>query len=129
MARKLSNLISKFSQLSSINGNITIKYADWKRLLQIPTKINDSDNTINQFEYFVEHELRPYYEDWLGYTQDYNKRTKELTLEAEFYNAVKLLRDNIDILRFFIGENSDISEDFIRLLDNSEDLYDFFDKA
>ena len=128
MAEKLSNLIQQIQQAYDKTGKVTVKYSEWKALLQNQQKLNLQDNTINQFEYFVSRVLNDYMEDWFGTDVhgSYNKNTKEITFEADYYNVVKVLHDNIDVLQYFTKGDEDQLWKIIDGAFNSENIYDFF---
>ena len=70
---------------------IRVKYADWKRILQVKSDIL-GDSSINQFEYFVENDLLPELEDAdYGVVGEYDKNTKTIQISTTVYDCVKLL--------------------------------------
>lgn len=100
---------------------ISISYKDWKMLLQ------SSDS----FEEFVTHRITNEMEEINGFNYtdligEYNKSTKTIQIEEDFYNMVKLMSDNIDAV-----------DDLINLVDNKwvaadmliryENIYDAFE--
>ena len=99
----------------------SISYKDWKTLLQA------SDN----FEEFVTHRIINEMGDINGfdYTDligEYNKSTKTIQIEEDFYNIVKAMSDNIDAVDDLIDlvNNEWVAAD---MLIRYENIYDAFE--
>lgn len=100
---------------------ISISYKDWKTLLQ------SSDS----FEEFVTHRITNEMEEINGFNYtdligEYNKSTKTIQIEEDFYNMVKIMSDNIDAVDSFINliNNKWIAAD---MLIRYENIYDAFE--
>lgn len=108
---------------------IRVKYADWKRILQVKSDIL-GDNSINQFEYFVENDLLPELEDAdYGVVGEYDKNTKTIQISTTVYDCVKLLSQHQEYLKllynllpdgnitdFILNSNFEKYEDFSKFI-------------
>lgn len=109
-ATRIENVTKQFIQYLDhfINKTkkkyVTISYRDWKTMLQIEDKLNPNDDSVNQFEMFIDKEIDYELDQIHGITQEetvgeYDKRTKTIQIEEDYYSMIKLLHDNIDILK------------------------------
>lgn len=108
---------------------IRVKYADWKRILQVKSDIL-GDSSINQFEYFVENDLLPELEDAdYGVVGEYDKNTKTIQISTTVYDCVKLLSQHQEYLKllynllpdgnitdFILNSNFEKYEDFSKFI-------------
>lgn len=112
---------------------VKIPYYQWKRLIQIKDKLDERDDSINQFEYFVYNSVDYVFveENWVDTQQhnQYDKHTKEIKLDKDFYDFVKLLHDNINSLKILLDIFDD-NDEFVRFLFNEDvqDTYTMFEK-
>lgn len=108
---------------------VRVKYADWKRILQVRYDIL-GNNSINQFEYFVENDLLPELEDAdYGVVGEYDKNTKTIQISTTVYDCVKLLSKHQEYLKllynllpdgnitdFILNSNFEKYEDFSKFI-------------
>lgn len=108
---------------------IRVKYADWKRILQVKSDIL-GDDSINQFEYFVENDLLPELEDAdYGVVGEYDKNAKTIQISTTVYDCVKLLSQHQEYLKllynllpdgnitdFILNSNFEKYEDFSKFI-------------
>lgn len=99
----------------------SVSYKDWKTLLESSDK----------FEEFVMHRIINEMQDFNGfdYTNligEYNKSTKTIQIEEDFYNIVKVMSDNIDAVDDLIDlvNNEWVAAD---MLIRYENIYDAFE--
>lgn len=124
---------------------IRIPYRQWKEVLQIsPVKLSNGtvdefdlydkrNNEIDQFETFVENELIYYLEENNFVDTDsenynsYDKSTKTISLDENMYNIVKILHDNVDILKILLKSGIYAQDLFELIFEHGNDLYEFFE--
>ena len=126
-AGRLNELIESISKLydslaNSINHKITIKYRDWKQLLQ----------SENGFEYFIDRALSEDLKQWSGFehtdlVDNYDQSSKTIEINKSFYEIVKLLQNNFDMIKSISNVLDDGNYYAVsHLLLNYENIYDAF---
>ena len=124
-ANRLNSLIESLSKLydklvDTGDRNVVVKYRDWKQMLQ------SDDN----FEYFIENAVVGDLKDWSGFGYDsligkYDKSSKTIQIQQDFYDMVKVLKDNFDIVKSISQALNDSNYYSVaHLLLNFENIYD-----
>lgn len=124
-ANKLNSLIEQLSKLYDklINvgeRNVAVKYRDWKQMLQ----------SNNGFEYFIEKAVIEDLKDWSDFGYDdligeYDKSSKTIQIQQNFYDMVKVLKDNFDVVKSISQALNDPNYYAVaHLLLNFENIYD-----
>ena len=98
-----------------------ISYRDWKKLL----------SASDSFGQFVEHYMVTEMYDWNGFDYsdligEYNKQTKTIQIEEDFYNMVKKMADNIETVDKLIDAVKD-KWAAIGILIRYRNMYDAFE--
>ena len=131
---QIDNVLKKIRSILDFNEKteyVTIPYRQWKQFIQLKNKLID-DNTVDQFEYFVEHFVDYEFIHTFGIDTNkhgqYNKKTKEITLDKDFYDFVKVLHDNMNVLEFLFAALDDSQYVIDVLLDERvQDVYSMFE--
>ena len=124
-ANKLDDLIKTVDALynnlgDERNGKITVKYRDWKQMLQ----------SIEHFEYFIEKAVMEDLNDWSGFAYEdlmgeYDKSSKTIQINKYFYDIVNAMRDNFDMIKSISKLlNDDNYYAVAHLLLNYKNVYD-----
>ena len=124
-ANKLDDIIKKidrlYDKLTNVGTSyITIKYRDWKQMLQ----------GADGFEYFITKAIMEDLNDWSGFAYDdligeYDKASKTIKIDENFYNIVKVLQDNFSIAKKLSRQLNDPNYYAVaHLLLNYKNVYD-----
>ena len=124
-ADNLDNMIKTISSLydrmiDSANEFVDVSYREWKQILQV-----DGD-----FETFITKGVIEDLGDWSGFSYEnligeYNKNTKMIRINKNFYDIVKILQNNVDVIKHLSSLLNDPNYYAVaHLLLNYNNLYD-----